>query len=84
VRPPVRTEVDGVGVTVSVGVALLGRHGRSYAELMNAADNALYDAKRDGKDCWRMSGPRPSVPGDDIPRPRRHLTDLSGASRIER
>jgi diguanylate cyclase (GGDEF)-like protein len=84
VRPPVRTEVEGVAITVSVGAALLGRHGRSYAELMSAADGALYDAKRAGKDCWRMSAARPTDPDDGIPRPRHHLTDLSGASRAGR
>jgi diguanylate cyclase (GGDEF)-like protein/PAS domain S-box-containing protein len=37
-------------VTVSVGVAALPEHGSSPKELLEAADAALYRAKRDGRD----------------------------------
>ena len=37
-------------VTVSVGVAALPEHGMSPRELLEAADAALYRAKRDGRD----------------------------------
>jgi diguanylate cyclase (GGDEF)-like protein len=84
VRSPMRTVADGVGVTVSVGVALLGRHGSSYAELMNAADEALYDAKRAGKNCWRMSAPSPGGATVGVPRPRRHPTDRSDVPHLSR
>ena len=76
VRTPLRAGVDGVGVTASVGVALLGPHGSSYAELMNAADSALYDAKRAGKNCWRMFGTGPAGTTSGVPRPRRHQADV--------
>ena len=39
-----------VGVTISVGVAVLGDHGRELTELLDAADLALYRAKRLGRD----------------------------------
>jgi diguanylate cyclase (GGDEF)-like protein len=39
-----------VGVTVSVGVAILGRHGSDLSELIGAADQALYRAKDAGRD----------------------------------
>ena len=39
-----------VGVTVSIGVAVLGSHGGDLAELLEAADQALYRAKRTGRD----------------------------------
>lgn len=39
-----------IGVTVSVGVALLGTHGRDLIELLAAADLALYRAKQSGRD----------------------------------
>ena len=78
VRTPVVTDMGDIGVTVSVGIALLGRHGSAYPELMNAADNALYEAKRAGKNCWRLCGPMPTETTDSgIPRQRRHLTDVS-------
>lgn len=37
-------------VTVSVGVAELPQHGASAKELLEAADAALYRAKREGRD----------------------------------
>ena len=39
-----------VGVTISIGVAVLGPHGRDLIELLDAADLALYRAKRPGRD----------------------------------
>ncbi len=39
-----------VTVTVSIGVAMLGTHGRDLFELLAAADLALYRAKRAGRD----------------------------------
>jgi diguanylate cyclase (GGDEF)-like protein len=39
-----------VGVTISVGVAVLGVHGRDLSELLAAADLALYRAKKTGRD----------------------------------
>ena len=37
-------------ITVSVGVAALPEHGTSPKELLEAADAALYAAKREGRD----------------------------------
>jgi diguanylate cyclase (GGDEF)-like protein len=37
-------------LTISVGVAVFPEHGTSPKELMAAADAALYEAKRDGRD----------------------------------
>ena len=39
-----------IGVTVSIGVAALGRHGHDLFELLAAADAALYRAKDAGRD----------------------------------
>ena len=39
-----------VGVTISIGVAVLGAHGRDLSELLDAADLALYRAKSLGRD----------------------------------
>jgi len=39
-----------VGVTISIGVAALGRHGDDLFELLAAADLALYRAKDTGRD----------------------------------
>ena len=48
-QPPVR-------LTVSVGAAVFPVHGATAAALLAAADDALYDAKRAGRDTWRMAG----------------------------
>jgi len=39
-----------VGVTISIGVSVLGIHGRDMFELLAAADLALYRAKESGRD----------------------------------
>ena len=44
-------------VTVSLGVTtMVPRSKVLHTELIEAADSALYDAKRDGRDCIRTSG----------------------------
>lgn len=46
---------EAVAVTASVGVAWCeAAHPRSPAQMMAAADAALYDAKRSGRNTWRM------------------------------
>lgn len=37
-------------VTVSIGAAVLGEHGRTLTDLLTAADHALYGAKHSGRD----------------------------------
>jgi diguanylate cyclase (GGDEF)-like protein len=80
VRTPVTTEMGEVAVTVSVGVALLSRNGTTSPELMLAADSALYEAKRAGKDCWRLCGFTHTNGDGEIPRQRLHLADVSEGS----
>ncbi|MGL4173807.1 MAG: diguanylate cyclase [Actinomycetota bacterium] len=46
---------DQVEVTVSVGVASLPTHGTASGDLVRAADDGLYQAKRAGRDCWRVA-----------------------------
>jgi diguanylate cyclase (GGDEF)-like protein len=42
-------------VTVSLGVAVHPRHGATATALLRAADEALYEAKRGGRDRWRSA-----------------------------
>ncbi len=44
-----------VHVGVSIGVAMAGVGEKAAAALLEAADRALYDAKREGKSCWRLA-----------------------------
>ena len=46
------------GVSASVGVAAYPLHGKSVAELMRAADTAMYAAKRAGRDRVEVALPR--------------------------
>ena len=46
--------VPSGNITISVGVAISPIHGRSYQELYIAADKALYETKRKGKDGYTV------------------------------
>ena len=54
--------VDGIAfqLRVSVGAALTGDGLDTPDAVVDAADQALYDAKRAGRDCVRVYGPRAS------------------------
>jgi diguanylate cyclase (GGDEF)-like protein len=56
-----------VGITISIGVAMLNIHGTDISELIDAADTAMYRAKDAGRDQVRLadpvSAPPPARPG---------------------
>ncbi len=41
-------------ITSSLGIALFPEHGETVEELVSHADAAMYQAKRGGKNCWRL------------------------------
>jgi diguanylate cyclase (GGDEF)-like protein len=54
-----------VSLTVSAGAAVFPHHGLSASVLLSRADEALYEAKRGGRDQWRLSaGASAAVPSD--------------------
>jgi diguanylate cyclase (GGDEF)-like protein len=55
--------VDGLAIelTASIGVAVAADGHSTPDSLVDTADHALYDAKRAGRDCVRVSGPEPLV-----------------------
>ena len=54
---PVQIGAHSVKVEASIGVALYPTPGSSADSLLEHADQAMYRAKRAGKNCWRMHGP---------------------------
>ncbi len=50
--------VSGLKVSCSVGVAVLPEHGLTYNDLFLKADEALYNAKKMGKDRYIMYAPK--------------------------
>jgi diguanylate cyclase (GGDEF)-like protein len=64
-----RTRLDGIDeplrVKVSVGVAVWPLHGTDLDELVVAADQAMYEAKRDGTVC-RVAPPPSSSSGEAL------------------
>jgi diguanylate cyclase (GGDEF)-like protein len=58
-------QLDG-GLSVSCGVALFPDHGTNVQEVFRAADQALYEAKRSGKDRVVVSASRIEVPAPSV------------------
>ncbi|WP_426565777.1 diguanylate cyclase [Angustibacter sp. McL0619] len=56
---------DSVDVTVSVGISSLPMHGTASGDLVRAADDGLYAAKRAGRNQWQVAPgvqPAPTAP----------------------
>jgi diguanylate cyclase (GGDEF)-like protein len=55
VAEPIDIGPDVVEVGVSIGDALTTAGSAEAADLLDAADRALYEAKHEGKSCWRLA-----------------------------
>ncbi len=64
-------------ISGSIGVAMFPKDGASYNELYNAADKALYQSKRKGKDCYTFYSEEFADSG------KKALTLLENANRLE-
>jgi diguanylate cyclase (GGDEF)-like protein len=42
---------QGIAITISIGVAKLKREGETFEKILERADNAVYQAKSDGRNC---------------------------------
>ena len=56
--------MPGVGqVTISLGVSVFPHDAQSSKDIVEAADRALYSAKRAGKNCTKLAGGAPAFAG---------------------
>jgi len=46
---------DKLNITASIGIASFPEHGKSWIEIVNAADSAMYAAKDAGRNCVRTA-----------------------------
>jgi diguanylate cyclase (GGDEF)-like protein/PAS domain S-box-containing protein len=60
-QDPLITEGHRFDVQVSIGIALYPDDGHTAGDLMEAADRALYRAKREGRNRWCFADPSLSV-----------------------
>lgn len=56
-------EMDGKGITISVGIALAPEHGKTYLNLYRSADQALYETKRNGRNGFTIYGENRDITG---------------------
>ena len=56
-RYPYRNGEMEYPVSGSIGAAMFPDDGKSYLELLDCADSALYEAKRQGKNCFVLYHP---------------------------
>jgi diguanylate cyclase (GGDEF)-like protein len=55
VSQPYDIEGNNVSITVSAGVSIYPDHGKDEESIMKSADQALYEAKNEGKNTYRIS-----------------------------
>jgi diguanylate cyclase (GGDEF)-like protein len=60
-RPIAISTGTDVSTTPSIGIALALDPGMDPVQLVKDADAAMYEAKRAGKDCWRLAGTAPHI-----------------------
>ena len=58
VAEPIDIGEGVVHVGVSIGIALATDGSTAATDLLEMADQALYEAKREGKSCWRLAPDR--------------------------
>lgn len=67
------TEVLGGGkaaISSSIGISMYPADGKNYAGLFHVADQAMYIAKRNGKDCYQMAYGRMNCAKQECGSPR--------------
>jgi diguanylate cyclase (GGDEF)-like protein len=68
VSQPYSIQHRSVNITTSVGVGIYPTHGEEVETLMKSADLALYEAKRTGKNDYRIAAQRPVGDSESLSR----------------
>jgi diguanylate cyclase (GGDEF)-like protein/hemerythrin-like metal-binding protein/PAS domain S-box-containing protein len=58
VAKPISISGNNIEVGVSIGISMCPNHGVDTKSLISAADQALYQAKSDGRNCYRFQKPK--------------------------
>jgi diguanylate cyclase (GGDEF)-like protein len=74
VSQPYKIQGDSVNITVSAGVSIYPLHGEEGETLIKSADQALYEAKRAGKNDYFIAAPSELLPGNRLTFP--HSTEF--------
>jgi diguanylate cyclase (GGDEF)-like protein len=59
---PVPVDGEQIPISVSIGVAVFPEHGDTSQRVLRAADEALYEAKKAGRDTFRLAGAGQTMP----------------------
>jgi diguanylate cyclase (GGDEF)-like protein len=78
VSQPYVLEGQTVSVTSSAGIGIYPIHGEDADTLMKCADQALYEAKRAGKNAYRIAEPIPRQ--NEAARRRNAAREANGAA----
>ncbi len=84
VRDALRSVAAPVPVTASLGIAAMPAHGCAAAELLAAADAALYRSKEAGRDQAHVSGRDDAVTGASVDGAREGAAPLPGTFPTQR
>jgi diguanylate cyclase (GGDEF)-like protein len=76
--------ISGLTITASFGIGVFPDHGSTDAELVSAADKALYDAKNRGRNLVRAFGEPPPAQPDKAREPERKPPTPGGLTEEEK
>lgn len=82
-RDQLQLLMPGLNVSISIGCALIPNHGAAFADLFRHADEALYQAKREGKNRYSIYDRRRKY--SELTDPETHITriDSEGAPMLQ-
>lgn len=62
ITQPFEINQQAINISCSIGIGIYPMHGTDVKTLMQVADNAMYEAKRAGRACFRFYDPETAIP----------------------